>query len=167
MIVDLSDLRVRDWLSGSLLVISPRMTIATALRILRGHAVPALPVWDGDRFTGMIYENELLRLTPSEATTLEAYELREVPDQMTVAPAVAPATPCAGPEDSLAEAAALLLRAPHGVIPVVHEDRPVGLLTWAGVLRAAVAHGAPAAAIPTRSRRRTSVARRAAAASAV
>jgi acetoin utilization protein AcuB len=139
---DLSALRVGDSIRASFLVLSPQTTVATALRLLREHGVPGLPVWDRDRFVGMTYETDLLRLTPSEASTLDIYELREVLDRMTVRRALGPATPCAALGDSLAEGARLLLSTPHGVIPVVSGDRPVGLLTWADVLRAAIGNAA-------------------------
>jgi acetoin utilization protein AcuB len=144
MIVDLSVLRVRDWTAASPPVITPRTTIATALRLLREHSIPALPVWDQGRFVGMAHETDLLRLTPSEATTLDVYELREVLDRMTVTRVIASASAWVAPDDSLAEAGKLLLRVPHGIIPVVDDGRPVGLLTWADVLRAAAGSAATA-----------------------
>jgi acetoin utilization protein AcuB len=143
MTFDLSAPRVEDSIRTSFLVLSPQTTVATALRLLREHGVPGLPVWDRDRFVEMMYETDLLRLTPSEASTLDIYELREVLDRMTVRRAMAPAISCAAPGDSLAEGARLLLSTPHGVIPVVSGDRPVGLLTWADVLSAAIRTPAP------------------------
>ena len=143
MVVDLNTTRVRDWYAPSPPVITPRTTVATALRLLREHHIPALPVWDNGRFVGMVHETDLLRLTPSEATTLDVYELREVLDGMTIARVIAPAGPCANPDDTIAEAATLLLRTPDRIVPVIENKRPVGLLTWADVLRAA--GGEPAA----------------------
>ena len=145
MIVDLSLLCVRDVTAAALPVITPRTTIATARRLLREHCIPALPVWDQGRFVGLAHETDLLRLTPSEATTLDVYELHEVLDRMTVARVIASTSTCVAPDDSLAEAATLLLRAPHGIVPVVDDGRPVGLLTWADVLRAAVGDAATTA----------------------
>jgi acetoin utilization protein AcuB len=136
MTVDLRILRVRDWMISSPAVITPRTTIATALRLLREHRAPALPVVADGRFVGIVHETDLLRLTPSEATTLDVYELREVLDRMTVARVIGPANAVVALDASLSEAAALLLRAPHGIVAVVDEGCPAGLLTWADVLRA-------------------------------
>ena len=68
---------VREWMIGSPPVITPRTTIATALRLLREHTLPALPVCEAGRLRGLVSERALLRLTPSEVTTLDVYELRE------------------------------------------------------------------------------------------
>jgi acetoin utilization protein AcuB len=141
MNVDLSLLPVREWMIASP-VITPRTTIATALRLLREHGLSALPVWDRGRLVGMAYETDLLRMTPSEATTLDVYELREVLETMTVARVTVPAVAC--PSDaSLANAASLMLRSARGIIPVVDAGRPVGLFTWAAFLRAVAEDTAP------------------------
>ena len=134
MNIDLRFLPVREWMIASP-VITPRTTIATALRLLREHGVSALPVWDEGRLVGMAHETDLLRMTPSEANTLDVYELREVLETMTIARVTAPAVAC--PSDaSLADAASLMLRSSGGIIPVVDAGRPIGLFTWAALLRA-------------------------------
>jgi acetoin utilization protein AcuB len=137
MIVDLGSTLVRDWIVGSP-VITPRTTIATALRLLREHGVPALPVWEEGCLAGLVDERALLRFTPSEATTLDVYELREVLDKMTVARAVTPAAAAVAPDTTLDTAATLMLRNAADVLPVVEDGRLVGLLTQASLLRAAV-----------------------------
>jgi acetoin utilization protein AcuB len=136
MSVDLSTSRVRTWMSPALPLITPRTTIATALRLLREHRTPALPVCDGERFVGLVTEKALLRLTPSEATTLDVYELREVLDKLTVARAVEPAAGSVSPETSLAEAAALMSRTAAEVVPVLDGGRLTGLLHWTALLAA-------------------------------
>jgi acetoin utilization protein AcuB len=137
VIVDFGSGRVREWTVGSP-VITPRTTISTALRLLREHSLPALPVWEEGRLAGLVDEKALLRLTPSEATTLDVYELREVLDKMTVARVITPARGAVTPDTPLDEAATLMLRNTAEVLPVVETGRLVGLLTRASLLRAAV-----------------------------
>lgn len=141
MLVDLGSTLVRDWMVGSP-VITRRTTVATALRLLREHSAPALLVWEDGRLAGLVDEKALLRLTPSEATTLDVYELREVLDKMTVARAVAPATAAVAPDTPLDRAAGLMLRDAAEALPVVETGRPVGLLTRTALLRAAVGDSA-------------------------
>lgn len=136
MIVDLGSALVRDWMVGAPIV-TRRTTVATALRLLREHHVPALPVWENGRLAGLVDEKALLRFTPSEATTLDVYELREVLDKMTVARAMTPAGAVA-PDTPLDKAAGLMVRDAAEALPVVETGRVVGLLTRASILRAAV-----------------------------
>jgi acetoin utilization protein AcuB len=140
VIVDLGSAVVRDWTVGSP-IITCRTSIATALSLLREHGVPALPVWENNCLAGLVDERALLRFTPSEATTLDVYELREVLQKMTVARAVTPAVTVT-PDTPLDEAASLMLRNAAVALPVVDTGRPVGLLTLSALLRAAVGNSA-------------------------
>jgi acetoin utilization protein AcuB len=135
VIVDLGSALVRDWMIGAPIV-TRRTTVATALRLLREHQVPALPVWENGLLAGLVDEKALLRFTPSEATTLDVYELREALDKMTVARAMTPAAAVA-PDTPLDKAAGLMVKDAAEALPVVETGRVVGLLTRASVLRAA------------------------------
>jgi acetoin utilization protein AcuB len=127
-----------DWLTASVPVITPKTTIATALRLLREHGVPALPVCAGTRLLGLVDEKALLRFTPSEMTTLDVYELREWLDRMTVAHAIVPTPGTVAPHTPLGEAGAKMLRAGADAIAVVDDGHLVGLLTRTALLEAAV-----------------------------
>ena len=140
MITDLACARVRDWMIASPPVITPQTTVATALRLLREHRLPALPVWSEDRLLGLVTEKALLRLTPSEATTLDVYELRNVLETLTVARATTPSETVT-PAMPLEDAAITMLRESRDVIAVVDDGRLAGLLPWTAVLAAVVGRG--------------------------
>ncbi len=140
--VDLSIVRVRDWMAAPLPAITPRTSVSTALKLLREHRAVALPVLDGGRVVGLVDETSLLRFTPSEATTLDVYELRNVLDKMTVGRAAAPVSTTVSPDTPLAAAATAMRFACTQVLPVMDGDRLVGLLPWTRVLAAVV--GEPA-----------------------
>jgi acetoin utilization protein AcuB len=126
---------VRDWMAVPVPAITARTGIATALRLLREHGAQALPVFDGSQFVGLVDEASLLRFAPSEATTLDVYELRDVLDRLTVARATAP-TEAVGPDAPLAAAAAAMRRSRAQVLPVIDRGRLVGLLPWTRLLAA-------------------------------
>lgn len=135
----LSDLRTacaREWMIVSFPRITVRTTVATALRLLLEHPLPALPVCEGERLAGLVDERALLRLTPSEATTLSIYEIRSMLDKITVREVVMPPSGLVAPETPLDEVASLMVREGADVIPVVDTDRLLGLLAWTSVLRA-------------------------------
>ncbi len=114
-------------------VITSRTTVATALRLLREHGLNALPVSDGDRLLGLVRETGLLRLTPSDVTTLDVYELRDVLDKMTVARIVEP-VPSIAAAASLEDAGMLMRSGGYDVLPVMEGARLVGLLPWTALL---------------------------------
>ena len=141
MVVDLRSNCAGNWMITSVPAITPKTSIATALRLLREHSVPALPVTDGARLLGLVDERALLRLTPSEATTLDIYELRDVLDRMTVIRVASPVSATISSDTGINEAADLMLREGAGVIPVVDDGRFAGLLTWTSVLAVALKRG--------------------------
>jgi acetoin utilization protein AcuB len=114
-------------------VITPRTTVATALRLLREHGLDALPVCDGDRLLGLVRETGLLRLTPSDMTTLDVYELRTVLDGITVS-RIIESVPAISADATLEDAAVLMRTGRHEVLPVVDGGRFAGLLPWTAVL---------------------------------
>jgi acetoin utilization protein AcuB len=125
--------RVEQRMMAPVPAITPRTSVATALRLLREHRAPALPVSDGPRFIGLVDEKALLRLTPSDATTLDVYELREVLDRLTVG-RVVERIPAIAPSASLDEAKALMRSEGREVLPVLDGGRLVGLLHWTALL---------------------------------
>jgi acetoin utilization protein AcuB len=144
MVLDLGSARVRHLMTVSVPTITPKTTVATALRLLREHGLAALPVCGEDGLLGLVDEKALLRFTPSEATTLDVYELHDVLDRLTVARATVPAPTTIGPDAGLEEAATAMLRSTAEVIPVVDGERFLGLLTWPSLLAAVVGTSRPA-----------------------
>jgi acetoin utilization protein AcuB len=130
--IDVRTPSVRDRMVASP-VITPRTTVATALRLLREHELPALPVSDGERFVGLVRETALLRLTPSEVTTLDVYELRDVLDGLTVA-RIVESTPAIAPKASLEDATMQMRTGRYPALPIVDGTRFIGLLPWTAVL---------------------------------
>ena len=122
-------IRVGQRMTASIPIITPRTSVATALRLLREHGAPALPVADGPHFVGLVSEKALLRLTPSDATTLDVYELREVLDRLTVG-RVVERTPIVAPDAPLDQAKTLMLSEGREVLPVLDGGRLVGVLHW-------------------------------------
>ena len=137
---------VRDWMIASP-VITPRTGVGTALRLLDEHGLPALPVVEGSQFRGVVRERDLLRLAPSEATTLDVYEQRAALDQLTVGRLVRPAERLnAGA--SLQEAMSLMGRTGLEAVPVLEDGHLVGMLVWPALMEA-LARAWPAPDIPS------------------
>lgn len=81
----------RDAMTPSPLTVTPRTSVATALRLLRDNQIGYLPVIDQGRVLGVVRAEGLLALTPSEATTLSRDEATDLLNRLTVGRAVEPA----------------------------------------------------------------------------
>ncbi|MDR7554219.1 MAG: CBS domain-containing protein [Armatimonadota bacterium] len=123
---------VGPWVAAAPVVL-PTTSVAMALRLMRDAGLPALPVMQDGQFAGLVHERDLLRLTPSEASTLDRHELHAVLAGLTVARAVRPGA-AVSPECPVEEAARRMTRAGAPVVPVVSGGMPVGVLLWTAVL---------------------------------
>jgi CBS domain-containing protein len=125
----------REAMTPAPLTVTPRTSVAAALRLARDNGINQLPVVERDLIVGVVRRERLLALTPSEATTLSRHELHGALAALTVERAVEPALtlPVATP---LAEAARRLLRHGASEALVVEDDRLVGILTHSDLLRA-------------------------------
>jgi CBS-domain-containing membrane protein len=132
-------MRTRDVMTTDVVVVSPDMGARDAARLLAERGFTALPVVDAaGTFVGVVGETELLRdRLPQDPRRLvhgEPPTPRHVPGDV-VAEVMTKPTCTATPNTDLAEVAELMLE--HGVrsIPVVYENRLVGIVTRRDMLR--------------------------------
>ena len=90
----------REAMTPAPLTVTPRTSVAAALRLARDNGISHLPVVERGRILGVVRRERLLVLTPSEATTLSRHEMHEVLAHLTVERAVEPALTCPPPRRS-------------------------------------------------------------------
>lgn len=134
----------REAMTPAPLTVTPRTSVAAALRLARDNGIGHLPVVERGRILGVVRHERLLALTPSEATTLSRHEMHDALARLTVERAVEPALTLAA-STPLTEAARLLLERGAREALVVEDDRLVGILTHSDLLRALVSE--PEAAV--------------------
>lgn len=106
-----------DAMTPGPLTVTPRTSVAAALRLARDNGIGHLPVVDRGRILGVVRQERLARLTVERA----------------IEPALTrpPGTP-------LAEAARHLLDRPANGAPVVEGDRLAGILSHSDLLSALI-----------------------------
>jgi CBS domain-containing protein len=150
---------VRDIMETGVATVHPEDDIETVLRTLRRHEVPGVPVVDySDRVLGIITEADLV-LSDEEADlhlphyfelfgglifleSVSRFEDRlrkavaaKARDLMTEDPITI------GPDATVEEAARVIARRRHNRLPVVEDERLVGMVTRLDVLDALTADG--------------------------
>ena len=136
-------MNVADAMTPGPLTVTPRTSVAAALRLARDNGISRLPVVEHGCLIGVVREDRLLALTPSEATTLSRHELHDALSRLTVERAVEPALRLPAHTPLTDAARHLLARGVHEAL-VVEGERLVGILTHSDLLRALVA-GTPEA----------------------
>ena len=148
-----SKIRVGDVMSRELVSIGPRDTVGQAIALMREHGISRLPVVDGGKLVGVVTIHDIIIkvIQPRQRVTRGEYageKLRtlshQVKDIMTADVIVA------RPDEPLSTAIRRMLEADVSCLIVVHDGRPVGILTRTDIL-------APIAALAEGERRAISV----------
>ena len=125
---------VRDRMSTSPFTIGPEDSLQTAIDLLYKHNVRELPVVEHGKLIGIVTDRDLREISPSYPVFRDRQEMRyhlqslKVVAAMTVDPLVV------SPETPLVEAAKLLHTYRIGSLPVVEDERLVGLISVTDVL---------------------------------
>ncbi|NJN15082.1 MAG: CBS domain-containing protein [Oscillochloris sp.] len=131
--------RVRDWMSRDVHVVRPDTSAFEAYDSMRRHNIRRLPVVDLDgRLLGIVTRSDIEQAMPQsrgeEDRRHGLFELAGtvVSDLMTQNPLTVT------PESSIRNAAATIMRAKVSGLPVVANDRLVGIITESDIFRLVV-----------------------------
>ena len=120
---------VRNWMSAPAVVIPPVVPVAAALGFMERRQIRRLPVVDYGRLVGIVTRNDLVaaigRGRPDRRTGEKAVDELMAKKPITV-----------HPEETLERAAEIMLRNRISGLPVVDEERVVGIITESDVFRA-------------------------------
>lgn len=120
---------VRNRMTKDPVTIPENLPVLEAGEIMRKQGFSRLPVMRGDKLVGIVTDMDVMRVSPSPATTLSVFEVNyllaklAVKDVMTKNPKIIAA-------DATLEEAAVLMRDNNiGALPVVEDGKLVGIIT--------------------------------------
>jgi CBS domain-containing protein len=129
---------VQHWMTSPVITISPDTSLSEARKIINQEHIRALPVMDGDRLVGIITRRGLLRLDVSflsdvaaNSNTILAEE--KIGNVMTDNPITI------SPQALIPKAARIMLENKITALPVVEDDKLVGILTNSDIMRFIIA----------------------------
>jgi len=130
-------LLVRDWMTGNLVTLSPKASVAEALTLCRERRIRHIPIVEEGRLIGIVSDRDLRDASPALGDAERASTLQEkrVGDVMTreVSTTV--------PEESIENVAQEMYELKIGSLPVVaeeDEEKLLGIVTSSDVMRALV-----------------------------
>jgi len=129
---------VKHRMTPNPITISPDTTFPDAFRIIREKGIRYLPVVDKrGRLIGIVTQSDLLRASPSSATTLAAHEMNYLLARLQVREVMS--SPITVPEDApVEEAARLMVERGIGCLPVMRDGELVGIVTETDIFKAFV-----------------------------
>ncbi|NLY51779.1 MAG: CBS domain-containing protein [Firmicutes bacterium] len=117
---------------------TPDMGVLDALKLMRKHNVRRLPVLENDKLIGIVVESELLRVSPSPATTLSVFEMNTILNKITVKEVMTPNPVTVTPDTLIEEAAVLMRENVVSGLPVLDNGKLVGIITETNIFDAFV-----------------------------
>lgn len=128
---------VRERMTSNPVTIEPNAAFPEALKLLRDKKIRRLPVIDKTgALVGIVVEKDLLYAAPSSATTLSVFEMNYLLSQLLVKDIMTKKVIAVGEDCPLEEAARIMVDKKIGSLPIVRENKLVGIITETDIFRA-------------------------------
>jgi acetoin utilization protein AcuB len=121
---------VKDVMTKNPFFVSPETSVTETKAIMVKKTISKLPVLDKDgRLVGIITKNDMLKAGPSEATTLDMYEIGYLLSKLTVSKVMTKKVVTVEENEVVEEAARIMVDDHIGCVPVMSGDLLVGIVT--------------------------------------
>ena len=127
---------VKERMTVNPVTTSENTPVFEAGELMRKHNISRLPVTRDGKLVGIVTEEDLLKVSPSAATTLNVWELNYVLSKLQVKEAMTKNPLTIDPEATLEEAAVLMRDKNVGALPVVESGKLVGIITESNIFDA-------------------------------
>lgn len=127
---------VKDYMSKDLVTVQTTTSISQAQELMQKHQINRLPVLDQGKLIGLVTQESLAKVMPSEATSLSVYEINYLLSKLTCKDAMERQVKCVPQNCLLTEAAALMRDLNIGVLLVVDKEELLGLITDKDIFKA-------------------------------
>ena len=121
---------VGERMTRDLVTVQVNEGIEDALKMMRDSNVRRLPVLDkGGKLVGIVSDKDLLYASPSPATSLSVHELHYLLSKLTVEKVMSSPVIWVTEYTPLEEAARIMVDSKIGGLPVLRDDKVVGIIT--------------------------------------
>jgi CBS domain-containing protein len=131
--------RVRDIMTSPVICVDSLTLVTDAQALMKEHNIRRVPVIDEGKLVGMLTQGDIRGALPSEVTTLNRTEQEYLTKQLKVDRVMSGDVIVAHDELSLADAARLLVQYKIGGLPVVDDDKVIGMVTESDIFGVVVA----------------------------
>ena len=121
---------VRERMSQEPVTITPDVSVTDALRLMRERKVRRLPVLDNrGKLVGIVSDQDLLYATPSPVSSLSVWEMNYLLAKLKVEEVMTRKVITITEDTPLEEAARIMADNKIGGLPVIRDDKLVGIVT--------------------------------------
>ena len=127
---------VRQFMTSQVFTVSPDESIADTLTLMREKKIDRLPVLEKGKLVGFVTDGDLREVSPSPATTLSIFELNYLIAKTPIREVAIKKVITCHPDTQIEEAALIMREHKIGGLPVIEDDKLVGIITGYDILDA-------------------------------
>ena len=127
---------VREYMTTSPVTVTPEASLGEALRLMKEHSIRRLPVMTKGKIAGLVTEQDLMKASPSSATSLSIWEINYLFPKIKIKDIMTKEIFTVTPETILEEAALLMQENQISTLPVLDGDKLVGIITESDIFKA-------------------------------
>ena len=121
---------IKDVMTKNPICISESTSITEAIELMKKNNFSKLPVLDSSkRLVGILTKNDIAKVSPSNATTLDKYEIEALLSKLTCGKCMTKKVTTVPETQVVEEAAKLMVDKNIGCLPVLNDDVVVGIVT--------------------------------------
>lgn len=124
---------VRSKMVANPFTVKPDDTVSEVQALLEKHGIKRVPVMDGSRLVGVVSREDIVRASPSKATSLSMGEITYLLQKTKVRTIMVKHPLFIGPDALLEEAATLMRDKDVGFLPVMENGKLVGVITASAI----------------------------------
>ncbi|WP_326910910.1 CBS and ACT domain-containing protein [Sedimentibacter sp. MB31-C6] len=110
--------------------------INDAVEIFRDNNLKRLPVTDNEKVIGILTQGDIQKVSPTKATSLSIFEINYLLSKVTVKDAMSKNPITISPDSLLEEAAVIMRKNRIGTLPVVENNKIIGIITESDIFDA-------------------------------
>lgn len=129
---------VRNYMTPDPITVSPDEAFPEAMHLIRKHDIRHLPVVKNGHVVGIVVESDLLSNQPSPATSLSVYEIYSLLEKLRISQIMTRPVITVEGNCPIEEAARIMVENSISCLPVMDEDRLVGIITETDIFKVLV-----------------------------
>ncbi len=126
---------VKDAMTQEVITISPDSTFSEAMDLIRKKGIRRLPVVKDGKVVGIVTEKDLLSASPSQATTLDVWELTSLLNKLKIKQIMRKEVIHVHPNTPIEDAAKIMADKKIGSLIVLEEEKLVGIITESDIFK--------------------------------
>jgi len=130
---------VKESMTSNPVTVDVTATLPEITAIMREKNIRRVPVLHNGKLVGIISDHDIMANMPSPATTLSRWEMNSLLDKLEARDFMTHPVYVTSPDCSIESNARFLLEKKIGALPVMEEDRLVGIITESDIFRTFVA----------------------------